>query len=166
MTTKKDNTDAHPLLSWLTRHLFMGSTTILPTPTCRISANTIPAAAFTAYRYGQVGSGCTVIMIPPTTKRMYDNMYVSLRMRMTNFAADGVSDDLKITFTTRMYGEQLAEYSDGVDIRTTRTIHNVSTLSIAGFRDLFNDAVRHHYSFIPDSKQPLTDLVSRMFEEM
>lgn len=166
MTTKKDNTDAHPLLSWLTRHLFMGSTTMVPTPTCRICANTIPAEAFKAYREGQIGSGCTVIMVPCSDKVMYANMYVSLRMRMTNFAAGGTSDDLKITFTTRMHEEQLDTHCDGVDIRTTRIIHNVSTLDIAAFRDIFKDAVNHHYSFISGSKQPLTTLVYRMFEEM
>lgn len=166
VTTKKDIKDAHPFLSWLTRHLFMGSTTMTPEATCRICANAIPAEVFKSYREGQVSSGCTVIMVPCVDKVMYNNMFVSLRMRMTNFEPGGTSDDLKITFTTRMYEEQLEEYSDGVDIRTTRTIYNVSSLSIAKFRDLFNDAVAHHYSFIPNSKQPLTLLVRRMFEEM
>lgn len=163
MTTKAK---PHSLLSWLTRHLFMGSTTMYPLPHCRLCANAIEPTTFSEYREGQASSGCTVIMNTPDAKGIHDNIHVSIRMRMTNLTPDGDSDDLKVTFTTRLYGEQQSEYSDGIDIRTTRTFYDVSTLSIAGFRDLFKSAVQHHYSFIPESETPLITLVDRMFEEM
>ena len=152
----------HPLLTWLTTHLFMGSTTVYPSPSCFICGEYVIPEEFVQYSDGHDVDGCTVVIDEPTQHGAYDSVESSVHMRM----CDTKETCLKVTFKTSLKVEVVSANNSVVDICTTVDLENVSSLSIAEFKQAFINAVERHYGFIPGDSKPLRELVNRFIASM
>lgn len=160
------NNNPHPLIDWLTHHLFMGSTTIYPSPSCFICDEFVIPEEFERYSAGHDIDGCVVVMEQPTDHGGYASDESKIHMRMSSGTSCDSKNHLLITFTTSLWTDVESGCRDTVDISTTANIKDVDSLSIATFKEAFVSAVEKHYTFVPGDANPLQTLVNRFIASM